>query len=983
MTDPRLWTIESHRPFLDDLATGLMQHYGGAAFALADLIVLLPTRRACRSLRDAFLRQSHGRPMLLPRMTAIGDIDTDEIDLAAPADHADLLELPPAISSLRRQLLLAQLIRRWGERSDTAAILPGQALALARDLARLLDEIHTEKLSLGGLDSLVPDTLSEHWQITIDFLAILGTHWPAILASEGALDPAERRNRLIEAQIALWQSRPPAGPVIAAGFSSAVPAVADLLRNVLGLPQGMVVLPGLDRTSDAPAWDAIRSDATHPQHGLATLLDRLEQERETVLPWFAFPAAERQGRSVLARELMRPAADSHRWRQLDRLPDDATDGLIRLDLSTPQEEAVTIALLLRERLEHPGETAMLVTPDRSLARRVAAELKRWQIDIDDSAGLPLGQTAPGAFLRLIADAAAQSLAPVTLLALLKHPLATLGLPPGVVRGQVRQLEMLCLRGPRPGPGIAGLRAVAHKDQTCLDLIDRLEAALADFLHVIAAQETTLDEAIRRHIASAQALAATPDSAEGTSLWIMEAGEALSGFIADFAEASQGFEAISGADYPVLFETALGGQVVRPRFGKHPRLQILGALEARLQSADLVVLGGLNEGIWPAVAEPDPFLSRPMRKAFGLTAPETLIGLAAHDFLSGFGAPTVIMTRALRADGAPTVPSRWLLRLDTVLRAVKLDRLPADPQRYSHYPSHARRLDLPGAIQAVDPPAPCPPVAARPRRLSVTEIGTWMRDPYAIYARHVLELQPLDPVDADPGVAERGSFIHQALDDFIRHHPMLPPPESALDALLEAGRAAFGDALARPSVWAFWWPRFVRIAAWFIETETRRRRSGLVSFTERKGQLTLTGNGGAFELRAKADRIDLIGSTLAIIDYKTGSVPGTAEIALGFAPQLPLEALIAAGGGFIDVPSGTVTELAFWHLSGSDPAGKICAVEDPQIQAATALAGLQRLIRTFDDPATPYRARPQPQWAPRHNAYEHLERLLEWGSEESE
>jgi ATP-dependent helicase/nuclease subunit B len=975
-----LWTIESHRPFLDDLAIGLMRRHGGAAFALADLVVLLPTRRACRGLRDAFLRQSEGTPMLLPRMAAIGDIDTDEIDLAAPADHADLLELPPAISSLRRQLLLAQLIRRWGERSGTAAILPGQALALARDLARLLDEIHTEKLSLDRLESLVPDTLSEHWQITIDFLAILRTHWPAILASESALDPADRRNRLIEAQIALWQSRPPEEPVIAAGFSSAVPAVADLLRSVLSLPQGMVVLPGLDRASDALAWDAIRSDATHPQHGLATLLDRLERDRESVATWFGSPAAERLGRGVLARELMRPAADSHRWRELDRLPDDATDGLIRLDLATPQEEAVTIALLLRERLEHPGGTGMLVTPDRSLARRVAAELKRWQINIDDSAGLPLGQTAPGAFLRLIADAAAQSLAPVPLLALLKHPLATLGLPPGVVRAQVRQLEKLCLRGPRPGPGIAGLRAVAATDQACLDLVDRLDAALAAFLAVIASPDTTLDEAIRLHIASAQSLAATQD---GSALWIMEAGEALAGFIADFAEAAQGFEAISGADYPVLFETALGGQVVRPRFGKHPRLQILGALEARLQSADLVILGGLNEGIWPGAAEPDPFLSRPMRKSFGLTAPETLIGLAAHDFLSGFGAPTVIMTRALRAEGAPTVPSRWLLRLDTVLRAVKLERLPADPQRYSYYPMHARRLDLPASIKAADPPEPRPPVAARPRRLSVTEIGTWMRDPYAIYARHVLGLKPLDPIDADPGVAERGSFIHQALDEFLRHSPPFPSPGTPFDDLIATGRAAFGDALARPSVWAFWWPRFVRIAAWFIETETERRRNGLISFTERQGKLTLSGDGGAFELRAKADRIDLIGSTLAIIDYKTGSLPGTAEIALGFAPQLPLEAVIAASGGFVDVPAGTVTELAFWRLSGSDPAGEICAVKDPETQTAAALAGLQRLIRTFDDPATPYRARPQPQWAPRYSDYAHLARLLEWGSEASE
>jgi ATP-dependent helicase/nuclease subunit B len=339
-----------------------------------------------------------------------------------------------------------------------------------------------------------------------------------------------------------------------------------------------------------------------------------------------------------------------------------------------------------------------------------------------------------------------------------------------------------------------------------------------------------------------------------------------------------------------------------------------------------------------------------------------------------------MTRALKAEGAPTVPSRWLLRLDTVLQAVGLAALPPDPRDTASFRQYQALLDSPAAIAPTPPPAPCPPVPLRPRRLSVTEIETWMRDPYAIYARHVLRLDPLEPIDADPGAAERGSFIHTALDDFVRGHPGTLPPD-ALEQLEEAGRRAFGEALARPGVWAFWWPRFQRIAAWFLALESERRQRISDSLTEQRGLLTFDAPGGRFELRAKADRIDLLhAGGIALIDYKTGAIPKKMALELGFAPQLPLEAAIAEAGGFGGVAAAPVVELGFWHLSGGDPAGEICPIEDPGTRAEAARIGLARLVAAFDDPATPYLARPRPAWAPRYSDYAHLARIAEWGGE---
>jgi ATP-dependent helicase/nuclease subunit B len=871
------------------------------------------------------------------------------------------------------------LVLAWGRAQESGPSTVGQAAALAADLARFVDEVQTEGKDLAGLATLAPEEHAEHWQRVLHFLEIVTEHWPAALAELGCLDPADRRNKVLAAQCERWLAQPPAHPVIAAGITGGVPAVADLIATVAGLPTGVVVLPGLE-DHDHETWSEIRIDPAHPQHLLIRLLDRLETSPADVRPW-PLSAARPGGaaRRRLVAEALRPAAGSHRWRALAGLDAGALDGVARLDCAGPHEEALTIALLLRERLSRAGETAALVTPDRGLARRVAAELGRWGIDIDDSAGARLNQTAPGIFLRLLLDAVAERCAPVPLLALLKHPLASGGRSSAAFRADVRALELAVLRGPRPQPGIAGLRqALSGGRRALLALVDRLDEMLSPLVALFDRKDVPLAHLVRAHIAAAEALATSDEQPGAAFLWREPAGEAAAEFLSELLQAADGFPPLDGLSYAPLFETLIAGPVVRPPFGRHPRLFIWGPLEARLQQADLVVLGGLNEGVWPPQTESDPWLSRPMRATFGLPPPERRVGQAAHDFAQGLNARAVVLTRAGRVEGTPTRPSRWLLRLETVLRAAGLDKhLPAVGPAMAWQ----AQLDDPGPPHPIAPPAPTPLVTSRPRKLAVTQIETWMRDPYALYARTILGLKALDPLDADPGAAERGMFIHQALDDFVRQFPHALPADAAA-ALHALGEAAFGPALDRPGVRAFWWPRFERIARWFLETEAERRQSLDVSCTELAGRLTLHGRAGAFELTARADRIDLRrDGSLAIIDYKTGVVPDAADVALGFSPQLPLEAAIAAAGGFDGIPAAPVTELAFWRLSGGNPPGLIKPVAKDQATldslVAEALAGLQRLIVEFDDPATPYRAVPRPDRAPRYSDYQHLARIKEW------
>ena len=870
--------------------------------------------------------------------------------------------MPPAISGTRRQMLLTRLVLAL-KSGDTT---PDQAARLAAELARLLDRVATERVGFDRLADLVPDELADHWRITLKFMTILTERWPAVLEAEGCIEPADRRNRLLEAQARAWRLAPPPGPVVAAGSTGTVPATADLLDVVCRLPDGAVVLPGLDRDRGADDWAAL--EPTHPQYAMARLLERLGAEPGDVEDWPApgVPATALARACVVNRALSPAGVPAIS-------PGPALDGVIRIDCPGAGEEAGVIALIMRQCLEDEGRTAALITPDRGLARRVAAELGRWGIDIDDSAGTPLARTAPGSFLRLSARMAEAGLAPVPLLAALKHPLAAGGMAPAAFRALVRRLERAALRGPRPGPGMGGLgAALKTKDKKALaPLLEALDGASGSFIRALGRKRTPLRHLLVAHVEMAEALA-TSDTEEGAArLWAGEAGAEAAAFVAEVAEQAGALDPVGGAAYAALLDVLMAGRAVRPRFPKHARLHIWGLLEARLQHADTIVMGGLNEGTWPPEAAASPWMSRTMLSEFGLPEPERRIGLAAHDFTQAFSAPRVVLTRSAKAGGTPTVPSRWLLRLDNLGPA-------AVPKRDSEWLHWQGLLDTPAAIRAAPPPAPRPPLEARPRRLSVTQVETWMRDPYGIYARHVLGLKALDPIDADPGAADYGTLIHRALDEFLGAVDG-PLPEDALDLLLHSGRKTFGRLLDRPGVWAFWWPRFERIAEWIVPVERRRREFVRASAGEAAGSLTLDGPAGPFVLTARADRLDLLDDgTITVIDYKTGAPPSPAEVAAGFAPQLPLEAAIAEVGGFEGVPAAAVSALEYWRLRGGNVGGEIkSAGADVPALIKHAVEGLGRLIAAFDAGDTPYEARPRPDQAPRFSDYEHLARVKEW------
>ncbi|HMI95696.1 MAG TPA: double-strand break repair protein AddB [Micropepsaceae bacterium] len=977
---PHIFTIPSGIPFARALSEGVIARSGSDPLLLADALVLVPTRRAARALREIFARVLGGAA-LLPHIHALGDIDDEEQSFDPSTE--DLRALAP-VAPLRRRLLLATLVRQWGE-AKHAPIPFTQCLAYAGELARFLDEAVTQNADLAKLKTLASDSMAAHWSEVVQFLDIVAVQWPELLRAEGAAEPAASRDGRLRALGAELARNPPRAPVIAAGSTGSIPATAELLNVIAHLPTGAVVLPGLDSDLDGPSWKEL--EPAHAQFGLRQLLTHIGVEREDVHLWSPLPGSyrARSQRVHFLSEALRPPPTTDVWRDLveksgrDLAP--ALEDFALIEAQNPREEALVIACALREVLETKGRTAALVTPDRSLARRVAAELTRWDITIDDSAGEKLSRTPPGAFLALAARAAAERFAPVPLLALLKHPFAAGGEERSQFRRHVRALERAALRGLRPDPGLAGIATRLRNVKAPFALQNwfaKLTVMFEPFEHAMAAKDSSLGELAQAHGRIVEALAATNTEPGANTMWRGPAGEAAANLIQELIRDGVGITLAPARDYADTFRELAEQRAVRPRYNLHPRLAILGPLEARLLDFDLVILSGLNEGQWPAEAATDPWLSRPMRESLGLDAPERRTGLAAHDFAALAALPSVLITRSLKENGAPTVASRWLLRIKQLAKGLTIES--ALNQR-NDLLAWARALDDGPHEKRAPRPEPRPPVAARPRALSVTEIETWLRDPYAIYAKHVLRLRPLEPIDSEPGPRERGNAIHAVLERFLNAFPAALPPD-ALENLLRFGEEAFKEAGATQAILALWTPRFERAARWFLAYERARRHRITKSCVEVKGTLEILAQ-EKFILRGRADRIDFFsGDAASVLDYKTGRVPSHKQIELLLSPQLPLEGAMLLAGALGDFRATSLREFIHIRLTGSEPPGReVVAAVDANAKANEALARLTARVARYDNPAQPYRSREMPFRMSDEGDYDHLARVREWTLEE--
>lgn len=991
---PRYFNVAPGRPFLADLARALrasVEASGGASddgdpAALADALVYLPTRRAVRGFLDAFVDTApNGRASLLPRVRALGDAEEDEF-VAFDGDAASEAALAPVISSSERRLALARMIAEKDK-----AFFDGQrdwagAVAAADELGKLLDSLYTEEVDPALFETLAPDALADHWRRNLEFLTIVTEAWPAYLAARERMDPAERRIALIERQAAAWRRRPPQTPVIVAGTTGSTPAVARMMEIVAALPMGAVVLPGLDTDAPRHVWEAI--DEPHPQSGLKQLLSALSIMRSEVspLPSAGVHRAKTDARTDLLTMALRPAGASDDWRgwaETARADRDglaaALNGVELVEAADEEFEAAAIALKMREAVEDSPRTAMLVTPDRDLARRVSMKMRRWGVSVDDSGGVPFSNSPCGTFLRLTAAWLADIADPVALMAVLDHALFGGGVTHGERYKAVMAFDK-ALRGLRPRPGIEGLTQKLERDPRFSEDGGSLLAKIAALAAPWPGADASFASRFQAHLAISEALAETEDPEPGR-LWRGEDGEAGADLLAQLQDGLNHIVHDRARDYPAIFTRLVSGAIVRRRNDAHPRLSILGPLEARLQTADIVILGGLNEGVWPRDAAIDPFLSRPMRRALGLPSPERRIGLAAHDFMQLSAAPRLMLTRSARAGGKPAKPSRWIVRLKNILKGA--DALGA-VERGAHYQDLARSLDAPGRITTATAPAPRPPLEARPTAFYVTRIEKLMRDPYAIYARAVLKLKKLDALNEPFGARHAGELFHKALQAYAAAPPATHPARvAAMGALIEGYAEEYGLTADHR---AFWKSRIDAALDWLAQWDADRRAQGAPAVIEGDGAWTFSLDGRDYTLSARADRIDRLHDGAAyVIDYKTGAPPSLKQQAT-FSPQLPLTALIAAHGGFAEIGAAPVAGFEYLRIIGRGKSSTDTVSAngaEAETLAQDARDGLIALLRHFSNPSTAYPSQPRPQYRDAYGDYDHLARRRERNAQGAE
>jgi len=989
---PRWFTIPAHRPFVEDLAAGLYAALSPLGpEALSDAVVLTPTRRGARALIEAFLKVGSEKALLPPQVRALGDLDEGE----PPFEPGDIaLDLPPAISPWRRRFELARLVSGAADRLERSLDAAG-ALELADALAGFLDSVEIEEAApLASLDGWVELEMARHWEISADFLRLAIDAWPARLNELGLTDVTARRVALLRALGKRWRDAPPPGVMVAAGSTGTAPAAAALLRAIAEAPQGAVVLPGLDQDLADDAW--LEVEEQHPQGAMKRLLAQAGVERGQVGLWSPPAPGDGNGRwrRRIINEALRPPEATADWLgQIAKLKDEGAaegvdpvakglTGLSIIAARHEEEAAAAAALLLREALETPGRTAALVTPDAALARRVSARLSRWGVVADSSAGAPLAGFPVGVLASVLAKAAVDPFDPVLLLALAKHPFARLGLDQEDLLRRAARLERHGLRGPRAeGWAPIEVRLTEAGDE------GEAVALLAALRRVIAMVQAPFVGRLATPVAVARALAeamealATGEAPGDTGkLWSGAGGEAAATLIAALIEDGDGLPEVTPSGFSTLVDTLLAGETVRTGAGSHPRLHILGAIEARLVRADLIVLAGLEEGVWPAAAPIDPFLSRPMRKTAGLPPPERRIGLSAHDFAQAACAPEVVLLHSERRGGAPAVASRWLWRLQTLARGAKV-AVDTRPEALAW----ARALDEPGVFEPAKRPNPTPPLDARPRKLSVTGVERWMRDPYGFYARSILGLYPLERPGEPVEARARGTAIHAAFERFaLEHADSLPEAAHEVFAgyLVEALEAAGmpGARMARERALA------TNVAPWVVDFE-RRRRGGAKLLVEQQGVLQLTED---FVLTAKADRIEVRAWAADVLDFKTGAPPTKKQVDSGLAPQLTLTAAILRHGGFEGIGKTEANDLIYVRVSGGRVPGleivRAGGAESPDL-AERALEGLRQRIAAFDDPTQGYISWAAPQFINQYPGdYDHLARLWEWhviGEGESE
>lgn len=1015
---PRVFTIEPGTPFLEAVAHNLCAGrlvdgfaFNGNPLILADATIYVPTRRAARELRSAFLDEVGRSSVLLPTIRPLGEFD-DDLDFFSDDPDARLAVLP-AIDGIQRQVLLGQLIIAWtkhvsadlrrlyDDEDITTPVTVADAFWLAADLSAVIDQMHAEGKTIDDLRAATDQNESEWWGITLAFLEIVKSEWPAILAERNRIDPAAHRNQMIGAEVRRLNATPSEKPIIVAGSTGSIPATAELIATIAKLPNGAVILPGYEANmsealrKEMDSFSQEPSVVGHPQFGMRKLVRQIGIDNASI---DTLGTSDRHRRANWVSHSMLPPNLTGDWEAVHRaLPPQTFDGVSMLEAPNDSTLAMAIAATMRETIHQPDKRTALVTPDRNLARRVAIELARYGIEADDSGGTPFNTTRQGQLLALLFRVVFEPGNPAMVLALLKHEFLSVGFERSAYQSSVAAFEHIALRCGRGRFDPENIAAFfEHQTRKATNaghdpawmkrfdgegfdkakaLASQLENRLSPLVAIRNQSMASPSEAVVATIETLERLCAD-ELGRHEALYEGAAGEMLESMLARLLETDDELR-FEPAQWPRIIDALSASASIKPAVTGHPRVFIWGALEARLQHVDQLILGGLNEGSWPQTVNNDAFLTRLQKSAMGMEPPERRIGLSAHDFQMAMGQSDVVLARTMRSDGAPTVASRWWQRLSTLAGKEVTETMKQRGRRLLDLGAQANQAVnvLPAAR-----PAPKPPLSARPKSMSVTQVETLKNDPYAIFAKKILKLIPVDSMIRDPDASDRGQLFHTILEQALVDELDFNATDAA-DKLRSVGEVCFADEELPKEIHAVWWPRFEAMIEPLIAWERSRIPAIARRHAEQDAKSTQV-EGTGVTLHGRADRIDLrYDGRIDIIDYKTGAVPSLTAIQQLHDAQLTLEAALAQRAAFEALGARDTEHLTYLKLGSRgevDAKPDLVLGEDDDL-AGKAWAQLTALLMQFNDANHPYLSQARPKTKDYAGDYDHLARVLEWSA----
>jgi len=939
-----LFSIAPVHPFNHTLAEFILGQ-GFSEQEIANSIVLLPTRRACRDFLKAFAQTNTKQAFFCPQVLSLGDSNEDEIYFAT----SDIVK-QDIVSNLQLQFILTRLVQQKNNSNLS------EAFYLAQDLAHLISQTETALLSFDDLKNIKAANYAEHWGQILDFLKIVTHFLPEILKETGKITPALARAENILNATKFYSHKAQLGTkIIIAGSTGSLPPTRKLIKTLAEFENTYIILPGLDfNLSEADFNDVT---PTHPQFGMKDLLDDLKAK-----PWQVKEITPSKNsltpnsRLDLISKTMLPSSSIKTWEGV-KLPTDCTAGITSLTLNNVEEEALAISLIIKKSC-FEKKTVALVTPDRNLAKRVSVKLKKFGILADDSSGTPFDKTPLGRLICAVADCVTKNFSALSLVTLLNSAYITFGLERKQYLETLTKFEKFVLRKIHLYNGLDDLKnklVQLNLDATLqselVSFIDKLLKALEPLKYssqTLKAKQWWQNLLTSLHNLGADAHLTTDNSLAELNQEINEHADLLPD--------------LTISDFSKILPLIMNFFSVRPPMHENASVIILGQIEARLLDVDTVILGSLNDGTFPKNTVISPWMSETMRVEFGLPPSTRKIGLAAHDFTQALGKCEVFLTRALKDGGTPTNASRFILRLEALLSSASL-KLEDSQTWYNlvkHYTS-VKELTPPKRAEAN------PPLDARQfKNFYVTKIERLLHSPYDFYAENILKLRPLDELEKLPELSDFGNFVHEGIAKYINKGG------GSSEQLLQMIESEFTKSQIPLDIQHFWITSLKRIAQFVADDYNSKKHLYTQHLLEQVGEAKLDG----FNIAAKADRIDkLQDGSVTIIDYKTGAVPKNSDVSSGWNPQLTLEAIICEAGGFVGINHSKVSEIAYYKLGGQS-GGKITRID---LTKGDILENtrhrIAQLLHEFCDKPTPFIARHLSEYSLKYSNYEHLARII--------